>query len=126
MLCVVTLFIHSCSGDSPEEMVGPVEDISFADQVQVIFNQSCGGAGCHVSSSQSGVNLSTYDDVMNSVGEQYNREIVDPGNPDESPLVDKIEPAPEHGQRMPFDRDPLSEQQIRVIRTWIEEGALDN
>ena len=117
-------FLISCSDDSPA--TGPVEDVSFSNDVQVILNQSCGGAGCHLESSQSGVNLSSYDQVMNSTGLQYEREIVEPGNPDASPLVDKIEPNPAFGERMPFGRNPLSDREIEIIRVWIEEGALDN
>lgn len=121
---VVLLLVSSCSDETAP--TGPVEDVSYNSAIQPIFNDTCGGAGCHVGASQSGVNLSSYNQVMNSVGQQYGREIVEPGQPDESPLVDKIEPDPEFGDRMPFGRSPLSDRQIEEIRTWIEEGALDN
>ena len=126
LMTLLAFFVLSCGDDSGNSITGPIEDVSYMDDIQIIFNGTCGGAGCHIESSQSGVNLSSYDDVMSSVGQQYGREIVEPGNPDASPLVDKIEPNPEHGQRMPFGRDPLSNQQIEQIRVWIEEGALDN
>lgn len=116
----------SCKNDTINEITGPVEDVSYIADIQLIFNGSCGGAGCHLESSQSGVNLSSYDQVMNSTGLQYERAIVQRGEPDASPLVDKIEPNPQHGQRMPFARDPLSNRQIEEIRVWIEEGARDN
>lgn len=123
---IIVLTLISCSNDSGNDIMGPVEDVSFVNDIQPIFNGSCGGAGCHVGATQNGVNLSSYDQVMNSAGQQYGREIVEPGSPDESPLVDKIEPNPQFGQRMPFGRDPLSNHQIEQIRVWIEEGALDN
>ncbi len=126
LITVIALMAISCGDDSGNTITGPIEDVSYLDDIQIIFNGTCGGAGCHIDSSQSGVNLSSYDEVLNSVGQQYGREIVEPGSPDESPLVDKIEPNPEHGQRMPFGRDPLSNQQIEQIRVWIEEGAMDN
>lgn len=126
LLLSVPLVIVSCKNDTLNEVAGPVEDVSFMADIQPIFNGSCSGAGCHIESSQSGVNLSTYEQIMNSSGQQYGREIVQAGEPDESPLVDKIEPNPQHGQRMPFSRNPLNDRQIQEIRIWIEEGARDN
>jgi hypothetical protein len=126
LMTLLAFIALSCGDDSGSNITGPVEDVSYMNDIQIIFNGTCGGAGCHINSSQSGVNLSSYNDVMSSVGQMYGREIVEPGSPDESPLVDKIEPNPEHGQRMPFGRDPLSNRQIEQIRVWIEEGALDN
>jgi len=125
IVLVFSLLITSCS-DNSEQVTGPVEDISYSAVIQPIFNDTCGGAGCHVGTSQSGVNLSSYNQVMNSRGQQYGREIVEPGQPDESPLVDKIEPNPQYGERMPFGRSPLNDRQIEEIRVWIEEGAADN
>lgn len=93
--------------------------VDYEEEIQPIFNQNC--TSCH--GSNSGVNLSSYDEVMNSVGNQYGTEIVVPNEPDESPLVDKIEPNPQFGVRMPQGGPSLSDEQISLIRTWIEEGA---
>lgn len=92
--------------------------VDYEADIQPIFDQSC--TSCHGSSS--GVTLTSYDAVMNSVGSQYGTEIVVPGEPDESPLVDKIEPDPEIGSRMP-QGGSLSDDEIELIRTWIQEGA---
>ena len=52
---------------------------------------------------------------------------VDPGQPDDSYLVMKIEGAPGiTGGRMPLGLSPLSAEQIAAIRTWIADGALEN
>lgn len=52
---------------------------------------------------------------------------VDPGQPDNSYLVMKIEGAPGiTGGRMPLGLAPLSADQIAAIRTWIADGALEN
>jgi hypothetical protein len=125
LLAVLSTLAVSCS-DNANDIVGPIEDVSFINDIQPIFNGSCGGAGCHIGSSQSGVILGSYDQVMNSIGHQYEREIVVPGEPEVSPLVDKIEPNPEFGERMPFGRSALGNRQIQEIRVWIEEGARDN
>ncbi len=91
------------------------------DNVGQILAGSCGD--CHTSQQESGVRVNTYDNLMNSVGVQYGRNIVDPGSADTSPLIDKIEPNPEIGDRMPEDGTPLSNARIDQIRTWINNGA---
>tara|TARA_R100000005_G_C4945013_1_gene167933 strand:+ start:261 stop:635 length:375 start_codon:yes stop_codon:yes gene_type:complete len=102
------------------------EDVSYSADIQTIFTSSCGGSGCHVGSSINGVNVSSYNATMNSIGSQYGTEIVVPGNPDDSPLVDKIEANPEIGSRMPLGRSSLTPTEINQIRAWITGGAEDN
>ncbi|MDZ7660268.1 c-type cytochrome domain-containing protein [Fodinibius sp.] len=134
-ICFLTLVLVSCGGDGnstgPDPDPDPDPDlnrnVSFSQDISPIFQSSCATSGCHDSGTQeSGVNLSSYDDAINSVGNQYEENIINAGNPDESPLVDKIEPDPQEGQRMPYQRDPLSQADIDSIRAWIEDGAPDN
>lgn len=111
-------------GDPPP----PMEREPTFSNVQQIFNGSCGGTQCHLSAPyEHGVDLSSYEDVMNSVGEQYQEAIVDSGSASTSPLVDKINPNPEYGIRMPEDGPPyLDQEDIDLIVEWINEGAQDN
>ncbi|MFQ5529889.1 MAG: hypothetical protein ACE5FP_06005 [Gemmatimonadota bacterium] len=52
---------------------------------------------------------------------------VDPGNPDDSYIVWKIEGrAGIAGARMPLGLPPLTTEQIDAIRGWIQAGAPDN
>ena len=130
------LFLTSCGGSStgsqpPDDdnppPPGENRPVSYSDDIQPIFSGNCATSGCHNSGTQqNGVNLSSYDAVMNSEGQRYGRLIVDPGNPDNSPLVDKIEPNPEFGVRMPENGAPLSDAEIDSIRAWIEDGAENN
>lgn len=106
--------------------VEPGRPVSFSQDVQPIFNNSCGGAACHIDQQTNGVRLSSYEEVMNSTGDQYGEAIVQPGSADESPLVDKIEPNPRFGVRMPQGQAPLSGEEIALIRAWIDDGAQDN
>lgn len=107
-------------------LVDPEEPVSFSQHVLPIFAASCGGGGCHIDQSASGVNLSGYQHVVDSQGQQYDEHIVLPDNAANSPLVDKLSPDPQFGARMPPDRSPLSAEEIALIRTWIDEGASDN
>lgn len=92
--------------------------------VQAIFNQNCGS--CHIGGSESGVRLDSYENVINSVGDQYGTEVVQPDNADGSPLIDKIEPNPQFGSRMPEGGPFLSSDRIDQIREWINQGAENN
>jgi hypothetical protein len=51
---------------------------------------------------------------------------IDPGNPNDSYLLQKIAGTASVGSRMPRGRAPLSDALIQQVRTWIEQGALDN
>ncbi|MEX0608288.1 MAG: hypothetical protein WD016_12755 [Balneolaceae bacterium] len=128
ILTVFLLFsncINNIEDVSSGEIIDPTE-ISFSDDIQTIFNSSCGGSGCHISNTTNGVNLSTYTNVLNSTGASYGSEIVVAGNPNESPLVDKIEANPTFGSRMPLNKSPLSPTEINKIKAWIEGGAENN
>lgn len=92
--------------------------------VQMIFTQNCGN--CHIGASENGVRLDSYDNVINSVGDQYGTEVVQPGDADASPLIDKIEPDPQFGSRMPEDGPFLSSDRIDQIKEWINQGAENN
>lgn len=105
----------------PEEPLEP----TFTN-VHQILRTSCGGSQCHLEQSESGVNLSSYSNVMGSVGDQYGTEIVQPGDGAGSPIVDKIQPNPNFGERMPLEGGPLDDDEIQLIIDWIDDGAPDN
>lgn len=128
----LVMIAFACSTNEEDLLTGPgtdepIEQISYADQIQPIFNTTCGGSGCHTGGgSAAGVNLASYAQAIASTGNQYNARVIQAGNANGSPLVDKLEPNPTHGSRMPLGRSPLSNTQIQTIRTWIDEGASDN
>jgi hypothetical protein len=49
---------------------------------------------------------------------------VDPGNPDNSYLIQKLEGTAAVGARMPLGGSPLPPETIAVVRQWILEGAI--
>ena len=107
-------------------IVEPENEVSFSRDVQPIFDGSCGGPGCHLNGPTSGVRLSSHASIIASRGLQYGDLIIMPFDADASAIVDKINPEPDFGLRMPFGRPPLSEDQIGLISKWINEGAEDN
>ncbi len=92
--------------------------VDYATQVQPIFNSNC--TSCH--GSNGGVDLRSFSALMSSVGNNYGTNVVVPGDPDASGLVDKIEPSPQFGNRMPTGGQ-LNQTEIDMIRLWISEGA---
>lgn len=128
-----SLILYSCSSsstdpdnnsDGPGNGGGGGTTIGTAptfNNVGQILIASCGD--CHTSQQESGVRVNTYENLMASVGVQYNRKIVDPGSADTSPLIDKLEPNPDKGDRMPKGGTPLSNERIDQIRAWINNGA---
>lgn len=120
-----------------ENMTGNGQ-ISFAAQIQPIFTSSCALSGCHGSG-----NLQPPEKPMNlSAGQAYSNTVnvssaqlgsmdrIEPGQPDRSYLVHKIQgthlTVGGSGVRMPASGNFLSQSQIDLIRNWIAQGALNN
>lgn len=122
---VLSLFLILSSCRSNSLSPSPKVEPTF-ENVQQIFNSSCGGSNCHIGQVTSGVQLDRFADVINSSGNQYEKNIIQPGNASESPLIDKIEATPEFGSRMPFGRSPLPANEIALIKKWINDGATNN
>lgn len=92
--------------------------VDYSADIQPIFNSNC--VSCHGGTSN--VRLNNYSATMNSVGSRYGRLIVVPGDADDSPLVEKLNPNPTHGNRMP-NNSGLPSEQIALIEQWVNEGA---
>jgi hypothetical protein len=106
--------------ESPSTIVFPTTEVSYAAHVQPLFNQTCALSGCHDDGPRPNpLSLTSYENLMfNSL------QVVVRGEPDQSVLILRIEGriAP----RMPLSRNPLNQNQISGLRTWIAEGALNN
>ncbi|NBW93046.1 MAG: hypothetical protein EBR20_01520 [Bacteroidetes bacterium] len=136
-LLALVFFLAACSSDSDNGALvdpGPPDDgggeqseeIRFSTDVLPVFAASCGGSGCHIGASASGVNLASWSATMASQGVQYGGPTVIAGNSSASPLVNKLASSPRFGSRMPLGRAPLSAASIQTIADWIDAGALDN
>jgi hypothetical protein len=109
----------------------PGTDVSFvADLRDGLFADNAGDClTCHrpggLGFEASGLSLAT---VMTTLtgGINSGSQIVVPGMPCDSIIVQKVSPAPPVGARMPLNRAPLTDPQAQLLRDWIAEGALDN
>lgn len=132
-LCVSLLFLYSCK-HTAEQVIDPGSGsggsgsggsatpcdpakIYFQQQVLPILISNCAMSGCHDEAShQDGVVLTSYQKVMATAD-------VRPGNPGSSDLYEVIVDN-DPDDRMPRPpQNPLTAQQIQIIRTWILQGA---
>ncbi len=96
-----------------------------------VFNQNCALSGCHLGGSAPfGLDLSegnSFGNLVNVPSQEIPELMrVNPGKPDSSYIIWKLEGRPEIvGARMPFGRDPLPDELIETIRRWIG-GATNN
>ena len=124
-LIIVIAFSAGCkdSPSDPNNDPGPgngPENVSYATQVRPILQQH-GCIGCH-----GGTNNLFVDSVAGLLQGGLNGPAVVPGDADASLIIRKMSPNPPFGDRMPFGGSPVPQNQINVIRTWINEGAEDN
>jgi len=90
--------------------------VRFAE-VSQILQANC--VSCHNAKSHpADVDLSSYDAVMNSGGDDP---IVIPKHPEQSRIVAFVDGTKK--PRMPFRKPPLSGDQIDLVKRWIKAGA---
>jgi hypothetical protein len=101
----------------------PLSNVSFADHIYPVLQVKCAFSGCHAQPNPAdGIDLSTW------AGVTADPNIVFPGEPDLSRLVWTIDPSVSGVSKMPpvGYAKPVTLDQLRGIKTWIAEGALDN
>jgi hypothetical protein len=108
---------------------GPVANPGFAQHIQPIFNSSCSLSGCHNATASGGMNLSegqAYGNIVNVAStSEPNFMRVTPSDADNSYIIIKLEGRQNVGARMPLTGS-LSQNDIRTIKNWINNGAQNN
>lgn len=107
-----------------------LSDIPTTDQLQSqIFTPRCATAGCHTSDAmQGGLSLEApvRAKLVGVESSQVTRPLVDPGNPGNSYLMDKVRGTMTAGGTMIMPPSgSLSDEDIALIQQWIEAGAPD-
>jgi len=123
------------AGTCQSEDSDPTLDVSFSKEILPLFQRSgsLGGCTCHQPANrstsgidQSGLSLQNYVALMRG-GNTSQSNIVVPGDPCASVIVQKVSNAPPYGSRMPPGGPPfMSPEEIGLLRDWIAEGAHDN
>ena len=108
-------------------VVNPIgTPVNYATQIQPIFTNNC--IGCHSGGgAPQGLQLdaqNSYADLVNVASSEVpSLKRVQPGDDDNSYLVQKVEGTAAEGGRMPLGGPALSAANIALIRQWIVEGA---
>ena len=109
------------------------QPVSYAGQIQPIFNAHC--IDCHAGSGPplSGLTLSleagvSHAEIVNQPSEQdASLTLVVPGDPAGSLLYLKVSSdTPPVGSTMPLFSARLSSNEVALLRDWIAQGAQDN
>jgi hypothetical protein len=128
LLLFVGLVVFAGAGVQSERA-----NVSFSADVFPIIKNRC--LPCHAEESfnPSELSLDSYELLM--AGGKHGPVVV-PGKSKESNLVKKLSTDPPFGDRMPLDLKkkkgkastgkPLTDEEIRTIATWIDQGAKDN
>jgi hypothetical protein len=101
----------------PQVLAG--DQIEFNRDVRPIFNKKC--IACHGGVKQSGGFSLLFPEEALAVNESGKPAIV-PGSPRESELIQRIE-HDDPDLRMPLEGEPLTEEEIKVLKKWIRQGA---
>lgn len=122
LVCYAVLFCSLTQVPLFADDTASTGKVSFHQQVRPILQAQC--AGCHHPRNPEGSYVVTEFAQLLKGGESESAAIV-PGQPDKSYLVELITP---HGNEaeMPKAKTPLSQEQISLIRTWIQQGAVND
>jgi hypothetical protein len=141
LLAILALLAAGCdggdgSGVSPPPPPSPPPPTAafganFSEIQENVFTPNCATSGCHLGA---GAPQGLILDEANSYGllvdvpsmEDPSILRVEPGDPDNSYLIQKLEGTATVGDQMPLGGTPLSQATIDVIRQWITEGATDD
>lgn len=120
---LLLLFSQACDDtlNQIDDEILPTQNVSFNDHLLRVFQVKCNNAGCHNSQFRAGeLSLETCVEAIESPL------VVFPGEPDNSSLIWAIENQSGASQMPPLGYQPLTENQRKAIRVWIEEGAKCN
>ena len=120
LICLLNLFA-AAAGHSDDEKLQ--RQVSFYDDIRPIFQIHC--YGCHQPAKRRGELDMTSHEALLKGGESDAPTIV-PGKPTAGMLLRMIAPSGDKRSEMPKGRKPLSADQVKLVRHWIEQGASDD
>lgn len=95
------------------------EEIDFSTQIKPILNTHC--ISCHGGVKKNGGFSVLFEEEAFAITESGHPAII-PGDPNGSELIRRLS-ASDPEMRMPYQRSPLSEDEIQLLKTWIKQGA---
>ena len=121
-LIIFMLLATRVLGNDNDTSVPESDTVCYYQQVRPLFQANC--QGCHQAAKASGDYAMTSFESLLQGGESETAAII-PGSPDQSYLLELITPV-DGAAEMPKKGDPLSADEIELIRRWISEGATND
>lgn len=137
LMCFAVTILAACGGASSSVSATVASGSSFAADVKPILTKG-GCLGHHMTSAWDGVNGFTSNaDIINYLTTSRVEEcggaplFIKPGDSAGSYLYQKVSGAfdsscTDHGARMPLGGSALPASDILTLKTWMDEGALDD
>ncbi|MDG2199554.1 MAG: hypothetical protein P8K80_00015 [Phycisphaerales bacterium] len=97
-----------------------MEDAGLQDQVATIIEARC--ASCHGPEKQKD-KLQLFPLAKAFPADRQARWVVIPGDPDASKLIQRVMLPADHDDRMPPKGEPLTSEQVDLLKEWITDGA---
>jgi WD40 repeat protein len=119
LIGVPTLHASDPGSTKPKEPA----PVSYYREVRRIFQQNC--QGCHQPAKASGGFIINSYTALFQKGESGDAPVV-LGKPEASKLIAEITPHAGKPAAMPKGKDPLLDQEIKLIKQWIAQGAKDD
>jgi mono/diheme cytochrome c family protein len=114
-----TIFLLAATLAAGSTQAQDQKKIDFTQQIRPILQKSC--VECHGPDKQKGkLRLDTREAAFKGGAEGA---VIKPSKPEESELFKRITLPADHDDRMPSEGDPLTKEQIDLIREWINQGA---
>ncbi|MBK8501064.1 MAG: DUF1553 domain-containing protein [Saprospiraceae bacterium] len=95
-------------------------EVDFNTQIKPILNREC--MSCHGGVKSNGGLSFLFEEEAKGVTESGRKAIVE-GHPTQSELYQRLI-ATDPELRMPFEKNPLSPEEIQVFKSWIKQGAI--
>ncbi len=116
-------FVVALAADVDLKKIPPASiqtGVTYSKDIQPIFKKSC--FKCHGEEKQKG--KLRLDSLSAALKGGEDGEVIIPGKSEKSPLIQAVSGAVEDGLMPPDGKgDPLTKDQIGLIRAWIDQGA---
>jgi len=113
-MLLILLLWSACTSDTLVPSVGPQGPVSFANDIQPVFDQGCNKSGCHFTG------MVTPDLTSgHSYNSLFSNNLIDTLHPDQSVLYKQVAPG---GNMSSY----CTQTQAQYILAWIEQGAKNN
>jgi DNA-binding beta-propeller fold protein YncE/mono/diheme cytochrome c family protein len=122
-LVLSILIVAPLAAQTAKEKDSSGGKVSYYKDVRPIFQQHC--QGCHQPAKpQGGYVMTSHADLLKTGESDLPGVVV--GKPQDSLLVKLLAGEVKGRARMPKGKEPLAEQQIKLIAAWIAQGAADD